>query len=287
MLADILRSSFSQAGKRSSLVLLDILWKTIWFVSSFAAVILVAAWFGSELRDLAWEDTGAHATNALIAIAAMREFWRELKGEVLLAAVLIALISATLWFLLEAFVHREFVGAGFSRSRAAERQLTDTGAFGARDRLKPAPTVFFLSRVTKAAVLTTAGLILLVVWLKGAPGLAVILFLLLAFCLTVVETLIRADAVELLGTDLIRVTGLIGILMSIETMVAALLVVILTGGFLHVARLGDALAMLGLTGIAVVFLSVLHSYLLLVRFSAVGIMSGCECQPDRAQPSIS
>ena len=60
--------------------------------------------------------------------------------------------------------------------------------------------------------------------------------------------------------------------MSIEMMVAALFVVILTGGFLHVARLGDALAMLGLTGMAVVFLCVLHSYLLLVRFSAVGIM---------------
>ena len=265
MLADILRSSFAQAGKRSSFVLLDILWKTAWFVSSVAAVILVAAWFGSELRDLAWEDTGAHATNALIAMAAMREFWRELRGEVLLAGVVLIAVSAMAWFLLEAIVHSRM--------------------FNPKRGLKPA-TTYLISRVTKSAVLVTAGLILLIVWLKGASGLAVFLFLILAFCLTVVETLIRADAVELLGTDLIRVTGLIGILMSIEMMVAALFVVILTGGFLHVARLGDALAMLGLTSMAVVFLCVLHSYLLLVRFSAVGIMSGCECKPDRAQPSI-
>ena len=251
MLADILRSSFAQAGKRSSLVLLDILWKTAWFVSSVAAVILVAAWFGSELRDLAWEDTGAHATNALIAMAAMREFWRELRGEVLLAGVVLIAVSAMAWFLLEAIVHSRM--------------------FNPKRGLKPA-TTYLISRVTKSAVLATAGLILLIVSLKGASGLAVLLFLILAFCLTVVETLIRADAVELLGTDLIRVTGLIGILMSFETMIAAAFGVMLVAGFLNVARRMDAVVMLGMTGISILFLSMLHSYLLLVRFSAVDIM---------------
>jgi hypothetical protein len=93
-----------------------------------------------------------------------------------------------------------------------------------------------------------------------------------AFCLTLIETLIRSDAVELLGTDLIRVTGLIGILMSFEMMVAASFLVMLATGFGNVTRLGDALAMLGLAGIAAVLLSIFHSYLLLVRFSAVAIM---------------
>jgi hypothetical protein len=128
------------------------------------------------------------------------------------------------------------------------------------------------ARIAKTVVLTTAALTLVFVWLNGAPFLAAALFLLLAFCLTVIETLIRADAVELLGTDLIRVTALIGILMSFEMMVGASFVVMLTAGFLNVARLGEMLAMLGITGVVAVFLTLLHSYLLLVRFSAVGIM---------------
>jgi hypothetical protein len=46
----------------------------------------------------------------------------------------------------------------------------------------------------------------------------------------------------------------------------------LVAGFLNVARPADAVVMLGLTGISLVLLNVLHSYLLLVRFSVVGIM---------------
>ena len=129
-----------------------------------------------------------------------------------------------------------------------------------------------ISRVVKTTVLFTFALILAAIYLNGAPILALILFLSLAFCLTLLETLIRADAVELLGTDLIRVTALIGILMAFEMMVGASFVVMLTAGFLNVARLGEMLAMLGIAGVVVVFLTLLHSYLLLVRFSAVGIM---------------
>ena len=38
---------------------------------------------------------------------------------------------------------QDLVGAGFSRSRAAKRHFAEeSGACGARDRLKPAPTMF-------------------------------------------------------------------------------------------------------------------------------------------------
>ena len=60
--------------------------------------------------------------------------------------------------------------------------------------------------------------------------------------------------------------------MSFEMMIAAAFGVMLVAGFLNVARLMDALVMLGLTGVCIVFLSMVHSYLLLVRFSAVDIM---------------
>jgi hypothetical protein len=255
MLADILRASFLQARHRAGVVVLDFLWKAVWLVCTVAAVFLVAAWFGSELRDLAWEDTGVRTTNMLIAMAALREFWHALRGEVLLAVLLLIAASAIAWFLLEALVHSRIIDVA-----------------GGDERGLRTATTYLISRVTKAAVLTVAGLILFLVCVKGAPILAIVLFLGLVLCLTLIETLIRADAVELLGTDLIRVTALIGILMSFEMMIAASFVVILAAGFLNVARLSDALAMLGLTGITAVFLSAFHSYLLLVRFSAVGIM---------------
>jgi len=253
MLADILRDAFARSGKRVRLILVDILWKAVWLICGVAAVVLVAAWFGSELRDLAWEDTGTKALNALIAVEVLRELWRAMKGEIVvsLSAAIGAVTAA--WFVLEAFM----------RSRIFS---VECGAF-----LKTAIT-YLLARIAKTVVLTTAALTLIFVWLNGAPFLAAVLFLLLAFCLTVIETLIRADAVELLGTDLIRVTALIGILMSFEMMVGASFVVMLIAGFLNVARLGEMLAMLGITGVVAVFLTLLHSYLLLVRFSAVGIM---------------
>jgi hypothetical protein len=251
MLADILQDAFARSRERVGLIFVDILWKGVWFVGGVAAVVLVAAWFGSGLRDIAWEETGRRALNALIAVEALREFWSAMKGEIVLSlSVAIAAVTAV-WFVLEAFVR--------------------SCIFSAERGLKPAITYLF-ARIAKTLVLTTAALTLIFVWLNGAPFLAAVLFLLLAFCLTVIETLIRADAVELLGTDLIRVTALVGILMSFEMMVGASFVVMLTAGFLNVARLGEMLAMLGITGVVAVFLTLLHSYLLLVRFSAVGIM---------------
>ena len=75
---------------------------------------------------------------------------------------------------------------------------------------------YVMSRIAKTVVLAGFALILAAVYLNGAPILALILFLLLAFGLSLIETLIRADAVELIGTDLIRVTGLLGILYVIR-----------------------------------------------------------------------
>jgi hypothetical protein len=251
MLADILQGAFARSRERLALIFVDILWKAVWFVCGVAAVVLVTAWFGSGLLDLAWEDTGRRALNAMIAVKALREFWSVMKGEIVISlSVAIGAVTAA-WFVLEAFVR--------SRIFSGERGL------------KPAMTYLF-ARIAKTLVVTTAAVILIVVWLNGAPFLAAVLFLLLAFCLTVIETLIRADAVELLGTDLIRVTALIGILMAFEMLVGASFVVMLTAGFLNVARLGEMLAMLGITGVVAVFLTLLHSYLLLVRLSAVGIM---------------
>jgi len=259
MMDDILCKGFARAHQRLGFVLLDIAWKAIWLVGTVAAVFLVAVWFGSQLHGIAWEDTGGRALNALVTGIILREFWAANGLKITLTLVSVVALSISAWFFMEALVrYRMFhdVRAGF----------------------RPAIS-YMISRIVKTTVLATFALILAVVYLDGAPILAIILFISLAFCLTLLETLIRADAVELLGTDLIRVTGLIGILMSFETMIAGAFGVMLVAGFLNVARLMDAVVMLGMTGISIVFLSMLHSYLLLVRFSAVDIMSGANASP--------
>ena len=107
---------------------------------------------------------------------------------------------------------------------------------------------------------------------RGAAIILAVLLAALGFLLTIIETVVRGDAVDLLGTDLFRVAGLIGILLLFETMITASCAVIVGVGFLNISGWRDALLMLGTAAVMIVFVTVVHSYLLLVRFSAVGIM---------------
>jgi hypothetical protein len=130
----------------------------------------------------------------------------------------------------------------------------------------------FLSNVVKSLVLTAAFLFLIPAVLAGAWILAAVILAGLAFLITLFETLIRADAVEMLGTDLIRVAGLLGILVFFEAAVAVSVLAVLFAGILNVASGAGAILMLGATAAVIVLLTLLHGYLLLVRFSAIAIM---------------
>ena len=69
MLDQILREAFRLAHLRLRLIFLDLLWKVIWFVLTLAALLLVAAWFGSAFRSIGWMDTGNRAVNAALLLA--------------------------------------------------------------------------------------------------------------------------------------------------------------------------------------------------------------------------
>jgi hypothetical protein len=107
---------------------------------------------------------------------------------------------------------------------------------------------------------------------RGAFFITVVTIAALGFFLTILDTLVRNDAIELLGTDLFRVTGLITILLWFETMIVTSCAMMLGVGLLSVAGLKSAVAMLVATAAAVGLLNLLHSYLLLVRYLAVGIL---------------
>jgi hypothetical protein len=248
MLEPILRQAFALANQRPGLIFLDILWKAIWLIATIVALILAAAWFGADVRTIRWQDTGVSTANAWLAATLFREWWTRHRTDIILAAGMAIFFSMTSWFVLEALF----------RCRLS--------------RLNGTFKVYLLSNLAKYLILGASALILAMVWRAGAPAIAIMILVAVAFFLTLLDTLIRSDAVELLGTDLIRVTGLIGILVSFETMVGASCAVILIAGFLQVARLMGAIVMLGAAGGCIVILNLLHGYLLLVRFSAVEIM---------------
>jgi len=267
MLDQILREAFRLAHLRLRLIFFDLLWKVIWFVLTLAALLLVAAWFGSEFRSIGWMDTGNRAVNAALAFGVLREFWAAHRTEMFAAVATALFFSLVIWFVLEA-AFRSRIVSGRPRS-------FDT---------------FLLSNLLKCLVVTAAGSALATIcfgryfvtpvgewrqlWpdTRGAAWVALVTVAALAFLLTIFDTLIRSDAIELLGTDLIRVTGLVGILVLMETMISGSCAVIVAVGILNIAGWREALAMLGAAAVAMVFMTVLHSYLLLVRFSAVDIM---------------
>jgi hypothetical protein len=263
--SEILHNGFAAAHHRFGLIFIDILWKAIWLGATLAGMVGVFAWFNSQLQSIAWQDTGVPALNGLLAVRLLQEFWDAHRGALLSALVVLWVVSAAAWFFLEAFFRTRFVPVrGFA--------------------------LFLVSGVVKAAILAAAGSILGVIAfgsylttpLAEWPGLwpetravavaAGVTFAALAFLLTLFETLVRSDAIILLGTDLIRLAGVLGILLLFEVMIGASVVMAVLAGFLIVSRASEALMMLGIAGLSVLFLSLLHSYLLLVRFSAVNVM---------------
>jgi len=248
-LTDALRAGFALAHQRVGLVFLDVLWKGIWIVISIGALFVAASWITSDLLAISWEDARVGAVNGLIAAALLRRFWSANQTVILSILGLVMVLTIVTWLVLEALFRRKFVAR-------------TTGTF----------RILLLSSAAKYAILLATSLLLIPAVFAGAVTIAIVALVALGFLLTLFDTLIRADATDLLGTDLFRVAGLLGILMSFEGMVAGSLGTLLVAGFSNVASSVDAMAMFGAALVAVLFLSLLHSYLLLVRFSAIAIM---------------
>ncbi len=299
-LDDLLRESFRLAHRRLGFVFLDLIWKAIWFALTAAALILLAVWFGSETQSVIWPDTGNRSGNTAVAFALLRQFWSLYRAQVFGAVATVLIASLTIWFVLEAIFRARWIplplgegGAPWAR-RVRVSGLGESGnpylTLSQRERVNPGFSTFLLSNFVKCFFLASAALAFAAIafaryfatpfaeWYQLWPdtrGAAVILIVMLAaleFLLTIIETVVRGNAVDLLGTDLFRVAGLIGILLLFEATISGSCAVILGVGFLNISGWRDALLMLGTAAVIIVFMTVVHSYLLLVRFSAVGIM---------------
>jgi len=264
MLDELLREGFRLAHRQLRFVFLDLVWKAIWLALTAAALILLAAWFGSSAQSIAGLDTGNRSVNTAVAFALLRQFWSIYRAQVLGGVATVLFASLIIWFVLEAAFRARVVSGSFS--------------------------TFLISNFLKTLCLMNAALALAAIafaryfvtpfaewdqlWpdTRGAAVILVVMLAALGFLLTIIETVVRGDAVDLLGRDLFRVAGLIGILLLFEATISGLCAVIVGVGFLNIAGWRDALLMLGIGAVVIVFMTLVHGYLLLVRFSAIGIM---------------
>jgi hypothetical protein len=258
MLADILRGAFALARQRPGLVLLDILWRLVWFVLTLAMLCAAVVWIASGVHRIAWKDAGVPGLNALIAAVLLGDYWNAHRSEIALIASGILFLSLLLWIFLEAVCRRKMVRDVYAASGVSAQ----AAAF----------QIFFASGVVKYLFLLTGGVLMALIWAAGAGGVAVVSFAAVAFLFGLVDTLVRGDAIDLLGTDLFRVAALLGILEAIEGMVAASLLALLVGAASSAEEPRNVAAMAGAAAAAAMFINLMHSYLLLVRFSAIAIM---------------
>ena len=256
MLAQILREGFAQAHRHPGLILVDVLWKLVWLGLTLGGLVVVAYSF---LPELEWPSANVGVIDVWIAAGLVRQFWNE--NAAALAAALLSVLGFAIvfYFVLETLFRRRLVVPSSRGGVAAPASLA----------------VFAGSSLAKAAILMLAAVVLgLIASGSAYTGIAALTgFTALIFLLTVIDTLIRAGAVELLGTDLLAVTGVIGTLLLFEFLIGASLGIAVVAGVLSISSSFEALAMLGATALVLLLVNFLHSYLLVVRFSAVGIMS--------------
>lgn len=260
-----LRKGFAIAHRSPGLVFLDALWKAVWLAATVAFVAAIGVWFGFQLRTIEWQAPNLLGATPLILAGLLREIWSAYVGRLFGLFTAAAAASMALWILLEAYVRSRVMG-------------------------KSQYSVFLLSgiatRFVMAAALVTSGLIVFNRYLSAPvsewPGLwpdtrsaffvSVAALAALGFLLKLFEIAVRSDSVELLGRNLFQFAGLVGALMIFEGLIDAAVLVLLVSGALVVAGPEQVLVLAALGAMSLLLVSLLNSYLLLVRFSAVGIM---------------
>ena len=111
-------------------------------------------------------------------------------------------------------------------------------------------------------------------WQETIPPflVAVAIWTTLWFALTLLETLVRSESLDLLGTNLFAVVGLLLTLLTFEGMTIAAFGILV---FILAATLSGpsgVLVTLSAAAGAVLVLTILHSYLLIVRYSSVAVL---------------
>ena len=239
-----------------------------------AALFLIASWISGSLGSIQMNRSGIPLQNSVAIAILTRELWNRYAASLFWLVVLLVGVSKITWILLEAYFRAGILCVDGSFFQKASRHFR----------------LFIASSVMKATFSAIAGALLLVIvfgrylstpvaewstmWPETRPTfyVALVIWIAIWFALTLFETLIRSSSLDLLGTELFTVVGLVGTLVTFEAMLiaAAILAVVVVASFAS-GPVG-VLITTAAAGFAIVGLTILHSYLLLVRFSSVAAL---------------
>ena len=234
------------------MLVFDMLWKLLHFISTVVLISAAALWLIQILAEYEWQGPELTPSNPILLAMALADLWVRYSGT--LAWVIIGLIlgAVGLWIVFEALFR-----GGFQR--------------------------FWIYAGTRLAFLTImlSAMILLTTLtahdgLQGAI-LTMIVLLGLWWIVSVGETLVRRDAVELLATNLTAVSGALGSLLAVQLILTVSSLAIISFSAMMMFQSSSAaqfLAAAFLMATALLFWTIVHSYLVVVRYSTIDIMRG-------------
>jgi hypothetical protein len=280
MLGRVLQEGFVTVNRSVRLVFLDVLWKTAWLILTVVLFFLFVSLIAAELQSIEW-DASAAPNNPLLAAVLLRQWWEMYAASVIAGLAAVFAVSTIAWLLMESYFR--------SRLLKVESSVTESSILTGRSRLSRF-SVFLASGIARTLILLSAiALVLLLtfgplltapyeswgsLWrdARGAGAVGLTVFIVLAFMITVTDTLIRSDAVQLLGSHMFEVAGVVGTLLLVEACIAVSGGLAVAAALLRVSGPMESLMAAAMALLTAFCLSALHSYLLLVRFFSIDIM---------------
>src|SRR5262245_12290748 len=108
MISQLLREGFAEARRRPGLILMDILWKTIWAALTICGLVLIGYWLASRIP---WQLSNIDPLGGWLGFRILREVWIAYGGQLLSFFSALLFFSAVTWILLEAVFRKRLVSA--------------------------------------------------------------------------------------------------------------------------------------------------------------------------------
>jgi len=254
-----LKSGFILANHRLRMLAVDVLWKIFHFISTFILISATTVWLIQDLAKYQWQGPELTPSNPILLSMALADLWAKYSGTLAWAALGVVFGAVVLWIVFEAFfrggIQNFWIYVG---TRIAFLSIIGSSLV----------VLFALTTHEDRAV--SGG------WLQAGIVSTVIL-LGIWWLLSVVETLIRRDAVDLLATHLEIVSGALGSLLGLQlllSMAAFATLGLIIRTMFHSSSPVPFLAAAFLMVAASLFWTIVHSYLVVVRYSTIDIMRG-------------
>jgi len=244
----ILTSCLAQVSQQLRFVLIDLLWRCIWLACS----VLAAGFFGFailvQLQSIEWEGPELGASNPIILVTALRQFWNAYGASFLSQLGLLALSVLIFWIVLEALF------------RGGRRGFW----------------VYLGTSIGRLSLFAGTGIFFALLGAKDETGgtfvIGAIVILGLWFIVSLLETVIRKDALALIAVEFPKLLRVFGAVMAAHIFLGFVLWGSVVAALSGTSSPESGAAVLALVALAVPFWMLLHSYLIALRFSAIDIM---------------